>query len=227
MLTVCTIKLIIADDHEFFLNGLQQALNKEGGSEMEVIGLAKNGQELLDQVEKQVPDVILTDISMPGINGIEATRILKQRFPQVNVLALSMYNDESTVLSMLQVGANGYLLKNTDSEELIRAIKTVLTGGTYLSAGLSEHLTQTINLGRAGKLPVQELSAREKEIVLYICEGHTSKFIAGKLGLSQRTIETYRESIYRKTGAINMAGVVLYAIKKGIYTVTNNHTTRF
>ena len=210
------IRIAIADDYPMFREGMRLMLEKT--KELEIIGEACDGKELLELVRKQKPDIVITDIEMPVMNGIEATRELKKEFPDLPIMALTMYGDEHLIVDMLESGASGYLLKSTTKEELIEGVKTVLEGQSYFCNATSLRLTKII--AKSKVLPAKkkaEFSEKETEIIKLICEQFASKEIADRTSLAFRTVEKYRHNIMEKTGARNLAGIVIYAIREGIY----------
>lgn len=214
------IKIAIADDHEIFRDGFKLLLKNQ--QELELAGEAENGRELLEVAQREQPDVAIIDIKMPVMDGIEACKQIKKRFPDMKVIALSMFNDDNLIVDMLEAGARGYLLKNTNKHELLQATKTVYEGSTYYCAATSAKLTKMIAESKFNPYrnhPVQKFTNRETDIIKLICQQYTNKEIAEMLGLSIRTVESHREKIQEKTGAKNAIGVVVYAIKHGIYEV--------
>lgn len=214
------IKIVIADDHEIFRDGFKVMLRKQ--EDVEIVAEAENGRELLRQVEAHQPEVVITDIKMPLLDGIEATREIKNRWPHIEIVALSMFDEENLVVDMLEAGAKGYLLKNTHKAEVLQAVKTVYKGETYYCNATSNKLAQLIakshfNPYKHIKKPT--FSEKEIEIIKLICQELSNKEIANELGLSTRTIEGYREKILEKIEAKNIAGLVIYAIKNNIYQV--------
>lgn len=210
------IKIIIADDHDIFRNGFRLLL--KGQNEIQLIGEAENGQHLIDVVDTALPDVVITDIKMPHKDGIEACRIIKQKHPNIGVIALSNFNDDSLIIDMLEAGAKGYLLKNTTQSDLIQAVKTVHAGNTYYCTAVSGSLTQIIrdsnfNPNRARRAVFTE---RDIELMRLICQQYTGKEIAVIMGVSARTIEDWRSEIQKKAGVKNLVGIALYAVKKQI-----------
>ena len=211
---------MIADDHEIFRDGFKVLLKKQ--DELELVGEAENGKELLELINKVQPDVAFVDIKMPVMNGIEACRAIRKKFPDTKVIALSMYDDDNLVVDMLEAGARGYLLKNTNKNELLTATKSVHEGNTYYCSATSAKLTRMIGESKFNPYrshPVQRFTARELEILRLICDQRSSKEIAAILKISPRTVETHREKIYEKTAARNLIGIVIYAVKHSIYHI--------
>ena len=205
------INIIIADDHEIFRKGFEVLL--EDQSEIQLVGMVRNGQELLDQVDLLCPDVIITDIQMPFISGIEATKRLSITHPQIGIIALTMFEERYMVQEMIDAGASGYLKKNTGRQELLEAVKKVFRGGYHFPDNLlHEGPPEYKNLN----IPV-DLTELEIKIIQLICQEYSSKQIAAELRYSIRTIENYREKIQAKIGAKNMAGIITFAIKYNIY----------
>ena len=214
------IKIIIADDHHIFREGFKVLLKNQ--HEVELVGEAEDGKELLEMATQQQPDVAIVDIKMPGMDGIEACKNIRKRFPDMKVIALSMFNDDNLIVDMLEAGAKGYLLKNTNKNELIQATKAVHEGNTYYCSATSTKLAKMIAESKFNPYrnhPVKKFTIRETDIIKLICEQFTNKEIATSLGLSIRTVESHREKIQEKTAAKNSIGVVIYAIKHGIYQV--------
>lgn len=216
--TAIPIRIILADDHEIFRDGFTVMMKKQAGIEM--VAEARNGEQLLAQVARYQPDVVLTDIKMPGMDGIEATRLITAQYPRVGIIALSMFDDDNLIIDMLEAGAKGYLLKNAHKKEIIEAIKTVFRNDTYYCNNTSHKLARMIAQSRfhPGK-PQQKatFNPKELEIIRLICQEYSNKEISEKLFLSIRTIEGYREKILEKTNARNTAGIVVYAIRHNIY----------
>jgi DNA-binding NarL/FixJ family response regulator len=211
------VTLLIADDHEIFRDGIALMISRQ--SDIHLIGQAEDGQQLIELAHELKPDVIMTDIKMPGIDGIEATKILKQEYPDVKIIALSMFDEENLIIEMLEAGAKGYLLKNADKQEILDAVFNVYKGDTYYCRHTSARLATLIVKSRFNPYKMPEpvtFSERETDIIRLICFQHTAQEIADKLFLSKRTIEGYRTKILEKIKAKNIAGVVMYALKQGI-----------
>jgi DNA-binding NarL/FixJ family response regulator len=207
------IKLMIADDHEIFRDGLALMLSRQ--KNMVLAGQASDGRELLKIVRENQPDVILMDIKMPHMDGIEATKILVREFPDLRIVALSMFTEENLIVEMLEAGAKGYLLKNADKQEILDAIGTVMDDKTYYCRETSSTLAGMIvksNFNPYRKEAVT-FSERETEIIRLICKQLTAQEIGDSVFLSRRTVEGYRTRILEKMNVKNTAGVVIYALK--------------
>ena len=209
------IKVILADDHKIFRDGLRTLIEKEG---MEVVGEAENGRNAIKLAEKLMPDLIIMDVSMPDMNGIEATRRIIAAIHDVKVIALSMHSDRRFVLGMLEAGASGYLLKDCAFGELASAINQVTKGNTYLSPKIADVVVKgylnknTDSTTKGGAV----LSSREREVLQLIAEGLTAKEIAARLFLSIKTIETHRRNIMQKLNMRSTADLTKYAIREGL-----------
>jgi|SRR6185436_5896703 len=214
------INIVIADDHEIFRDGFRVLIKKF--QEIKLVGEAENGKELIEIVEKLKPDVVLTDIKMPKMDGIEATQYLTRTDSAINIIALSMFDEDNLIIDMLEAGAKGYLLKNADKQEIIEAITTVNKGKTYYCKSTSAKLMQMIARSKFNpykKSQKAQFKEKELEVIRLICDQHSTKEIGDKLNLSTRTIEGYRERILEKMDVHNTAGIVVYAIKAGIYKI--------
>ena len=214
-----TIRVVIADDHEIFRDGLALMLSKQ--KNIELVGQAENGRQLVDMVLTLLPDIILTDIKMPLMDGVEASRYIIQKIPDAKIIALSMFDEENLVIDMLEAGAKGYLLKNADKQEILEALATVNENNTYYCRLTTARLASMIVKSRfsdSKKLKPVEFNEREKEIIRYICQQDTAQQIADKLFLSKRTVEGYRTRILEKMNVKNTAGVVIYAMKHHLIT---------
>lgn len=212
------IRIILADDHEIFRDGFNVMLRKQ--TEVELIAEATNGLHLVNLVTKLQPDIVLTDIKMPDMDGIEATRKILEKFPHIGIIALSMFDDENLIIEMLEAGAKGYLIKNAHKNEIMEAIRTVYKQEVYYCNYTSHKLAKLIANSRFNpKSPADKPSftSRELEIIRFICQEYSNKEISEALHLSVRTIEGYRESILQKTAARNSVGIVIYAIRHNIY----------
>jgi DNA-binding NarL/FixJ family response regulator len=209
------IRILIADDHKIFREGLRTLLQNRG--DIEVIGEADNGRTVVALAAERRPDVIIMDVAMPDLNGIEATRQISGGRVAGKVLALSMHSDSRFVTRMLQAGAQGYLLKDCAFEELALAIDTIVSDGVYLSPGVTgvvvRDYVQHLAEGDAG---IAALSPREREVLQLVAEGLTTKDIAGKLHISVKTVETHRKQIMDKLEIRSVAELTKYAVREGL-----------
>lgn len=206
------IRVFIVDDHEIFRNGLKMVLNRS--DRITVVGEAGNGSEFLELYPERKPDVVLMDIEMPGMSGIEATRnVLGIPGTKPKVIALTMFNDDDYVQSMLDAGASGFLIKNVSKDTLEKAIETVSKGGTYYSEELFDFFTK--RFGREGKVQGGrvDLTPREKEILQLMAEGLSNKEIADALFISERTVVGHKSNLLSKTGCKSALALLTYAIK--------------
>ena len=209
------ITILIADDHQLFREGLVNLINGNNG--MEIIGQAENGRQVVDMASEMDPDVILMDIGMPEINGIEATRILKKNRPGMKIIALSMHSDKQYIKGMLEIGASGYLLKNSTVDQTIEAIRTVYKGKKYLSSTITEALINNyLGKDRRNGFDAGELTNREFQVLKMYAEGKETREIAKLLFLSVKTVGTHRQNICEKLSIRNTADMVKYAIKHEI-----------
>jgi DNA-binding NarL/FixJ family response regulator len=212
-----TIRLIIADDHEIFRDGLALMLSRQ--KDIILLGQAANGKELAELTGQHQPDVIITDIKMPVMDGIQASKLILKNQPDVKIIALSMFDEETLIVDMLEAGAKGYLLKNADKQEILDAIETVYEDKTYYCHHTSARLTNMIvksNFNPYKKKEPVSFNEREIEIIKLICQQNSSKEISDKLYLSSRTVEGYRTKILEKMNARNTVGVVVYALKHNL-----------
>lgn len=208
------LKVLIADDHKMFRQGVMNILNDTG--EVEVTE-AESGDELMEKLKTQKPDVILMDINMPGINGIEATKLVKKKYPAIKVMAVSTSDEENYIIEMLKAGAMGYVLKSTGVDELLEAIKVVSRGDSYFCKEASNVILFQLDKIKKGRTQKQEtdvpLTDREIEVLKLIAEGLTNKEIGERLFISTRTVDTHRRNLHQKLNIKNAAGLVNYAIK--------------
>ena len=209
------IRVILADDHAVVRAGIRSMI--ENLAEIEIVGQASNGREALQLVEKIQPDVLVTDISMPEMNGFEATLQVTKAFPKVRVLILSMHTSEEYVFQALRSGATGYLLKDAEVQEVEVAIRAVAGGATYVTPSVSKQVVEAY-MQRLGSevTMIDVLTARQREILQLIAEGNALKVIARKLGLSVKTVETHRVRLMDRLRIFDVPGLVRYAIRNGI-----------
>lgn len=215
------INIYVVDDHEMFRDGVKTLLSKTG--KFEVVGEAKNGQQCLDEIPVET-DIVLMDISMPEMNGIEASQKLTEKNPSLKIIALSMFGDEEYYYKMIHSGVKGFVLKESGSKELVEAISEVYSGQNYFS----QELLRNIIVGFGEKHTIKNnkkqeeisFSKRELEIIQQICQGLSNKEIANELHISLRTVESHKSKLLQKTGSKNSIGLVMYAIKNNIISVS-------
>jgi len=212
------IRLAIADDHRIFREGLKAFLDDY--SQVDVRVEAASGRQLLDLLPHHAVDIVLMDINMPELDGLQTTAMLHQLFPQLRVLALSMFDEDKYIVGMMKAGARGYLLKSAEPDEIVDAIVAVHERGFYFNESLSTTLVKQL----VGQSPAElkheaELNERETEVLQLLCQELSNSEIADRLFLSVRTVEGYRTRLFEKTGARNIVGLVIYAVKKGLIQV--------
>lgn len=212
-------KILICDDHKIFREGLRALLEKQPG--VSVTGEAHDGLEAVRLAKQLSPDIVIMDISMPGLNGIEASRKLVKARKAARIIALSMHNDRKYVTEIFKAGARAYLLKDSAFEELLDAIKAVSCGRFFLSAGITSLVLGDYIKGPAGdpRSPFTLLSAREREVLQLLAEGLRTKEVSHKLALSVKTVETHRKKIMEKLGITSIAGLTRYAVKEGLVSL--------
>lgn len=208
-------RLLLADDHLLIRASLRSLLTEFPG--IEVVAEASDGREAFELVGQHQPDVVLMDISMAGLNGLEATRLIRKEYPHVQVIVLSMHAGERQVLQALRAGAGGYILKESAPRELELAIESVARGKLFLSPSISRQVIEVF-LGQMGGQadPLDQLTPRQREILQLIAEGHSSKQIAHRLDASVKTIESHRASLMERLDIHDIAGLVRYAIRQGL-----------
>ncbi len=211
-----SIRIILADDHKITRQGLRSLIDEN--DDMEVIAEAENGRDAVELAKQLKPDVIIMDVSMPDLNGVEATRQIVQDNPQMKIIALSMHSDTLFVSEMLKSGASGYLLKDCAFEELEQAIRTVTESKAYLSPSISGIIVEDYlhRLSKAELSTAEVLTDREREVLQLIAEGQSTKQIALKLHISAKTVETHRRQIMNKLDMHTVAELTKYAIRKGL-----------
>jgi DNA-binding NarL/FixJ family response regulator len=213
------IKILLADDELLFRKGLSFIIERE--ADIEVVFEAANGKELLDFLinNKDHPDIIITDLKMPLLNGVEATRLIRKDFPNIKIIALSSYDSKAFVANMIDVGAVSYLVKNASPQELLTTIREVHRVGFYYSAYVKEVIKEIVLENKSKSLCENALTNRETEVLQLICEQKTTAEIAEKLFLSPRTVDGHRNNLLIKTNAKNSAGLVFYAIQNKIILI--------
>ena len=212
------IKVLLAEDHTIVRKGLRSLLDKESG--IKVIGEAEDGRDAIKKTEALQPDVVVMDIAMPGLNGLEATRQLKKRFPEIKFIILTVHTNEEYILETLRAGASGYLVKKAAPSELILAIQAVCQGESFLSPSISrtvidEYIRQAEQMSEGEEIH-GKLTSREREVFQLIVEGHKNRTIAELLHVSVKTIETHRSRIMDKLNVSSTAELIRYAYDKGI-----------
>lgn len=208
------IRVLVADDHALLRAGVRALLEKLPG--IEVIGEAGNAREALALVEKHRPNLVLMDLSMPGLNGIEGTAQAARKYPDIRILILSMHTDEEHVVQALRAGAAGYLVKDAVPAELELAVRAVARGEAYVSPAVARYAINGKLAAEAGADPLAPLTPRLREILQLIIEGHTTKEIARLLHTSPKTVENHRARLMRRLGVRDVASLVRYALQHGI-----------
>ena len=211
------IKITLVDDHALFRNGLKILLDTN--KEFKVINEATNGKEFIETLNSNMPDIVLMDISMPIMDGIEATEIAKQKYPDIKIIALSMFGEEEYYYKMINAGVKGFLLKNSEINEVIEAIKQVNIGNSFFS---QELLYNVIKNFKPHKEPIDDtakLSKRELQVLEEICKGLSNHEIADNLFISKRTVDKHRANLLSKTSSKNTANLIMYAIKNKLVSV--------
>ncbi len=213
------IRLLLVDDHEIVRAGIRMLFLAE--SDMEIVGEVGSGEEAIEAVRDLTPDVVIMDVAMPGMTGIEATRQIKEASPDTVVLALTMYDDEQYFFEMLNAGASGYIPKRAAPDDLVSAIRVVDQGNVFLHSTLAKFLMKDV-LGQAetnAEQAVPELTPREREVLTYIAEGFTNREIAEALVISVKTVDRHRENIMQKLNLHSRVELVKFAIEKGLISV--------
>jgi DNA-binding NarL/FixJ family response regulator len=209
------IRILLADDHALVRAGIRSLLERLEG--VEIVGEAGDGHETMRLVEERSPDILLLDIALPGLNGLDVARRLLKSRPDLRVIILSMHATEDYVQQALQAGAAAYLLKEATVAELELAIRAVSKGGTYLSPSVSRHVVgEYLRSAGTSPPPTAGLTERQREILQLLAEGHSTKEIAFRLGLSVKTVETHRARLMERLGIHDLAGLVRYAVRTGL-----------
>ena len=219
-----SIKVIIADDHKIMRDGLKSMLEKQ--RDIEIIAEASNGRTTVELAIKLNPDVIIMDVSMPDMNGIEATLRIIEKSPKIKVIALSMHSDRQFIIEMLNAGASGYLLKDCAFHELINAIHSVASNRSYLSPEIADVMIKEYKhvISKESLSVFSLLTSRERQVLQLIAEGKTTKEIAYTLKVSTKTIETYRQQIMYKLDIHSIAGLTKYAVREGLTSIEELRT---
>uniref|UniRef100_UPI0032178D81 response regulator transcription factor n=1 Tax=uncultured Draconibacterium sp. TaxID=1573823 RepID=UPI0032178D81 len=206
--------IIIVDDHKIFRDGLLLLLGNFDF--VTVVGEASNGEDFLSLLETTIPDIVLMDINMPKMNGIEASKIALQKYPEIKIIALTSFADDEYIEQMISAGVEGYMLKRSDIEDFEKAILKVSGGGSYFSEEIIKVITRNLYKSHEQKSKTRglpELTEREKEILQLICSGLNNEQIADKIFLSPKTVEKHKSSLFQKTGTFNTVNLVIYAFK--------------
>ncbi len=214
------INVMLVDDHGLVRNGIKRLLNDVDG--IAVVAEAETGEQAITQVRQRPPDVILMDISMPGIGGLEATRKIARSLPGIKIIAVSIHDDEPFPARLLEAGAAGYLTKGCDVREIIKAIRSVYAGKQYITPEVAHKLALTL-VNKGEKSPVDRLTQRETQVMLMIVRGATNKEISGRLCLSPKTTSTYRYRLFEKLGVHNDVELTCFAIRYGLIRENISH----
>ena len=211
------IKVLVADDHPVVRKGLQTCLAKQGN--LKIVGEAADGDEALRKARELSPDVVLMDISMPGMNGLAVTEVLRKEAPDMKVLILSVHSNKEYIFRVIQAGAHGYVSKEAPPAELLTAIESVYAGEPHFSEDIARAALNEFVSNGGKKEPFAQLTSREREVLVEIAEGKSNKEIADRLGIGVRTIETHRERIMRRLNIHSVAGLTKYAIANGLVSL--------
>lgn len=204
------IRVLLVDDHHIVREGIRSSLMDE--SAIAIVGEASNGKVALQKIKELAPEVVLMDLNLPVMGGLEATRLISDRYPQTKVIALTVHDSDEYILEILRSGARGYVLKNTSPEQLIMAIKSVAEGNAFFSPSVSRLLLEEFTSKK--KLPANSITRREKEVLALMAVGNTNKEIASQLDISVRTVETHRAQLMKKLNARNAAELCRIAIER-------------
>lgn len=220
--------VLLVDDHKIMRDGIRAILNR--GEEFRVVGEAETGPDAVQFVKRLRPDLVLMDIGLPGLNGVETTAEILRYHPDCKVVILSMYDDENSVLSAIRSGARAFILKKASDSDLLDALRMVARGGAYLSPQVSDRLLSRIQKGDLESRPapplLEVLSPRELQVLRMVAEGKTSKEIAVTLDLREQTVRSYRKTMMKKLGVNNVAGLTQLALSTGLTQLTGGHSAR-
>jgi DNA-binding NarL/FixJ family response regulator len=207
-----TIRILLVDDHAIIRDGLRALL--QSSPDIQVVDAVGNGREAVRRVAELAPDVVIMDVSMPDLNGIEAARLMRDKHPAVRVVMLSMHSDAEHIYRALEAGAAGYLLKESAGEEVVSAVRAVQLGRTYLSRALET--LERRSAPRTDRSPLDSLSTRERQVLQLVVEGRSSATIAAMIHLSPKSVDTYRSRLMKKLGVSDVTGLVKFAIQHGL-----------
>ncbi|HVW97202.1 MAG TPA: response regulator transcription factor [Mucilaginibacter sp.] len=205
-------RIFIVDDHQMVIDGLRSLINSDSNGHFTVCGESIRPVDVPEQLASDPPDILLTDISMPGMSGVELTRIIKRRYPDIRILALSMFGDTEVISEMIDAGIDGFILKNTGRQELIEALTKLAGGSKYYTPEITHQLIRSVRDSKEGN----SLTDREIEIIRMIESEYSNKQIADLLFISERTVETHRKNIFRKTNTQTVVGLLKYAYERKI-----------
>jgi DNA-binding NarL/FixJ family response regulator len=211
------IKIAIADDYKIFRDGLKVSLSQD--EDLDIIAEADNGEDIIASIEKIKPDVIIMDLKMPIMDGMEATQIIRKKYADIKILVVSMYDDDKFIIHLMEIGANGYLLKNADPAEILKGIHSVYENGYYFNDIVNKALLKKLVLKGNIKPSFNqnvELTERELEVLKLVCEEKTATEIGKEIFLSPRSVEGIRQRLIEKIGVRNTAGLVMFAVKNSI-----------
>ncbi|MDD5127211.1 MAG: response regulator transcription factor [Dehalococcoidales bacterium] len=214
------IKIVIADDHPLVRKALRDSFQTQ--NDFEVVAEASNGEQAVQLASEHIPDIIIMDINLPRLNGIEATRLIKAKHPAIAILALTVYDDNEHILGMLEAGAAGYLTKTVFGEDVARAVRGIIAGDTIISGTLSQHLIQNVAKQKASPVSLpsgERLTRREMEVLKLIAKGMTNKDIAKKLGVTDGTVKGYIVEIFAKLNVFSRTEALATSIKAGIISI--------
>jgi two-component system NarL family response regulator len=216
-----SIRIYLAEDHQIVRDGLRSILARE--TDLEVVGEASDGRAAVEEAGTLLPDVVIMDVSMPELNGFEATRLIRAKHPDSRVIALSAHADKQYVLGMLKAGASGYVCKDSACEELVNAIRSVNLGRKYVSPQVAGIIVDGYvrDGGVGGPQAPSQLGPRERQVVQLLAEGHSSKEIAGRMHIAMRTVESHRRNIMRKLMLHSVAELTKYALREGLTSLDN------
>ncbi len=212
-----TVNILIVDDHQMFIDGIIALLRNE--KRFKITGQATSAQKALEILLNNTADIVITDISMPGMNGIELTKIIKNKYPATKVLVLTMYNDHDVANEIMMGEAEGFILKNTGKTELVTALQTIADNGTFYSRDVLTLLMQKVKTDKKAETETINLTQREKEVIQLICQEMSSSQIAEKLFISKRTVDAHRANIYEKTGCKTIISLIKFAVKNHLAQV--------
>ena len=209
------LRVFVADDHAVLRDGLKALVNAQ--PDMEIVGEADNGRTAHEQAKELIPDILLMDIWMPGLNGVQATELIKADCPEIKILALTAYKDRSYLNQLLKIGASGYVLKLSAADELIDAIRAVAAGGIYLDPQMADRITEEYVRSQflKGEVRQRELTAREEEVLRLIAQGYSNKEISNELKIAVKTVESHKANIMQKLELKNRTEIVRYAVRQG------------